>query len=108
MDATQKRHKDNQGLSKFINQFIDQFVKDNPNMGFIIKYRLSDSEHPNQKSHLERLLIHRDKAHTYLISTEAHAVKSSGVDLLMPADIKTVPEWLLFNGEKTIEILETL
>ena len=108
LDATQGVYKKNRGLAKVINKFILQYVLENPNMGFLLEYRASEAEHPNQKVQLESLLMQPKDAQTYLLSQKAHAAKSSEVDLTMPADIKTIPDWFIHNGEKTIEILQKL
>ena len=108
MDATQGVYKRNRGLTKVINHAILQFVKENPNMGFLLEYRPAEAEHPNQKVQLESLLMQHKDAQTYLLSKEAHSEKSSRIDLTMPPDLKTIPDWFLHNGEKTIEILQQL
>ena len=43
-----------------------------------------------------------------MLSSSAHALKTETVELERPDYITTVPEWFIYNGEKTIECLKAL
>ncbi len=107
-DSTYGRYKHNSGIKKIINEVLVEFCKQNPDMGFLLEYRPSEAEHPNQRTQLESVLLTRKDAYTYQLNPEAHLEKTKKIDLIMPPDIKSIPDWFIYNGEQTIELLEQL
>ncbi len=102
----QYRH--NQGITKVINNIITEFVTNNPHLQFLLEYRPGDAEHPNQKSQLESVLLTQREAGTYQLGKTAHSMKTSELNNVMPDNVKTIPEWFIYNGEETINYLVKL
>lgn len=89
-------------MVKFINFFF------NDDKGFSFIFRPSEAEHPNQKSQLKGLLLTKEEAYTYLLSKEAHTIKTTNIDLIKPETIDKVSNWFRFNGQCTVDFLKTL
>jgi hypothetical protein len=112
-DATNGPHYKNKDMCKVVLDILDKFLKENhlsfeKGDQFAIAFRRSDSEHPNQKAQLDGVLLSKKEAHTYLLNSSAHALKTETVELERPDYITTVPEWFIYNGEQTIKCLKTL
>lgn len=112
-DATNGPHYKNKDMCKVVLDILDKFLKQNnlffeKGDQFAIPFRRSDSEHPNQKAQLDGVLLTKNEVHTYLLSKSAHLLKTDTVELERPDHITTVPEWFIYNGDKTIECLKAL
>jgi len=107
-ETTYGRYKYNSGVKKVIDRIIVEFCKQNPDLGFSLQYRPSEAEHPNQTTQLQSVLLSRKDAYTYQLNSEGHLVKTKEIDLIMPNNIKSIPDWFVYNGEQTIELLEQL
>ena len=105
-DSTHGQYKYNKGITKVFNEIIVEFVKKNPDMGFILEYRSGKAEHPNQKNQLESILLSQRESGTYQLDKSVHNLKTKELNNIMPSGIKTIPEWLIYNGEETINFLQ--
>lgn len=109
-DTTYGVHAQNKKMCSIVRQLVKKFLLENEHLftdSNVMNFKIvaSDSEHVNQESQLESLLLTKDQSTTYLLKKEAHKDKTRTVDLRRPDTINTVSEWFMLNGERTSECL---
>lgn len=107
-DASHGRHYQNKILSSVVKDILYIFLKENSDLDTSLLFRESESEHPIQTHTLEGVKLNREDAHSYQLSPEAHATKTSEVDLRLPSTVETISDSFTFYGEATIDLLQSL
>lgn len=112
-DTTHGVHKQNKKMCSIVTKIVKKFFLENAHLfteSNIMDFQFvaSESEHVNQESHLESLLLTKNESTTYLLKKGAHKEKTRTVDLRRPETVQTVAEWFILNGERTSECLKNL
>lgn len=96
----------NQGMEKIVNEIIAEIARDNPHLGFNLKYVAQQADHIQQKGLIETVGPSKKDAGTYHLSEKTHQGKTSNLSLVPPSNVQTLKDWLISNGDLTFNYIE--